>query len=325
MSTEQTVWSWSALSKKQIQANCIKAKELLVNAYMLGEHEALKECIENNPAQQTLVGSLEYGMELVTHKTLTMSEIAPTMKMLLQYGAKWGRLVKCKVMPYHVICGSTGDHYELLELMIKELGRTLVNAKDYGDCTALMAAVRNANVKCVECLISNGADVNLMNKKFIHSWGSGVSDMINYSSSPLIDSISMLHSNSQCSHDIMMKIIDILLENGADVNQPCCIQRCTPVMYAAVVGNVNCAKKLIQKGAKLDCTDKDGNVLCTVAARIGNVEMLKCLLEDYKVDKNFVNDKGCSVLYCAVSSGNIEAVRYLLSLRVKITSYIPQG
>ena len=325
---EQIVWSWSALSKKHIQANCIKAKEILDQAYMLGEHETLKEYMENNTMQQTLVRSLEYGMELVMSKTRTISEVAPTIKMLLQYGAKWDRtdrLVKCQVTPYHVICDSTGDHYELLELMIKELERTLVNVKDYKDGTALMRAVQNANVKCVESLISNGADVNLMNNKFIHSWGSNVSDMIKYSLSPLIDSISMLHPNSQCSHDIAMEIIDILLENGADVNQPCCIQRRTPVMHAAVVGNVNCVKKLIQKGAELDCTDRDGDLLCTLAARTGNVEMLKCLLEDNNGDKNSVNDMGCSVLYCAVSSRNIEAVRYLLSLRVKITSYIPQG
>ena len=325
---EQTVKSYSAQSEKQIQANCIKAKKLLDHSYMLGEHEALKEHMEHNPVQQTLVGSLEYGMELVTSKTRTMSKVAPTMKMLLRNGAKWDRpdrLVKCQMTPYHVICGSTGDHQELLELMIKELGRTLINAKDYKDCTALMRAVQNANVKCVESLIANGADVNLMKNKFIHSWGSNVSDMINYSSSPLIDSISMLRHNSQCSHDTMMKIIDILLENGADVNQPCCIQKCTPVMYAAVVGNVNCAKKLIQRGAKLDCADKYGNLLCTLAARIGNVEMLKCLLEDTNIDKNSIDAKRRSVLYWAVSSGNIEAVRYLLSLRVKITSYIPQG
>ena len=320
MSAKKTVKSYRAQSKKTIQANFIKAKELLDHSYMLGEHEALKEHMENNPVRQTFVGSLEYGMELVTSKTRTMSEVAPTMKMLLRYGAKWDRpdrLVKCKMTPYHIICGSPGDYYELLELMIKELGKTLVNAKDNKDRTALMRAVRNANVKCVESLIANGADVNLMNKKFIDSW---MADQL----SPLIDSINMLHPESRCSHDTMMEIIDILLENGADVNQPCYHERRTPIMYAVFLGNVNCIEKLIQKGAEVDCADKDGNLLCTLAARTGNVEVIKCLLEDTNIDKNSIDREGCSVLYCAVSSRNIEAVRYLLSLGVKITSYIPQ-
>ena len=327
MSAKQTAKSYSAQSEKQIQANCIKAKELLDHSYMLGEHEALKEHMEHNPVQQTLIGSLEYGVELVTSKTRTISEVAPTMKMLLQHGAKWDRpdrLVQCEMTPYHVICDSTGDHHELLELMIKELGRTLVNAKDYEDCTALMRAVQNANVKCVESLIANGADVNLRNNKSLGLWFSAVSDIMLFPWSPLIDSINMLHPKSQCSHDNVMEIFVILLESGADVNQPSFYQRRTPVMYAAVVGNVNCVKKLIQKGAEVDCADKDGNLLCKLAARIGNMEILKYLLEDTNIDKNSFDREGRSILYWAVSSRNIEAVRYLLSLGVKITSYIPQ-
>ena len=327
MSSEQTVKSCSALTENQICGNRIKAKELLDHSYMFGEHEALKEHMEHNPVQQTLVGSLKYGMELVMSKNRTMSEVAPTMKMLLWNGAKWygdNQLMKYKMTPYHAICDSTDDHHELLKLLIKELGRTLVNAKDYKDCTALMRAVQNANVKCVESLIANGADVNLMNNNILLPWVPNLSEMMTDSVSPLIHSINMLHPNSQCSHDTVMEIFDILLESGADVNQPCFYQRRTPVMYAAVMGNVNCVKKLIQKGAEVDCADKDGNLLCTLAARRGNVELLKYLLRYTNIDKNSVNDMGCSVLYCAVRSGNIEAVRYLLSLGVKITSYKPK-
>ena len=47
--------------------------------------------------------------------------------------------------------------------MIKELGRSLLNAKDDYGCTALMYAVWNANIKCVKILIAIGADVNLIN------------------------------------------------------------------------------------------------------------------------------------------------------------------
>ena len=325
MSAEQSDKSFSARTKEQI---CTTITTTLTSgSYMCGEHEAFKEHMENHPTHQTLDLQLEYGIELVMNKTWTMSEVAPIMKMLLQHGAKWDRpdrLVKCKMTPYHVICGSTGDHYELLELMIKELGRTLVNAKDNNDSTALMRAVRNANVKCVESLIANGADVNLMSNNLDLPWVPNLSEIMTDSVSPLIHSINMLHPVSHCSHDTVMEIFDILLESGADVNQPCFYQRRTPVMYAAVVGNVNCVKKLIQKGAEVDCADKDGNLLCTLAARTGNVEMLKCLFEDNNMDKNSIDAKRRSVLYWAVSSGNIEAVRCLLSLGVKITSYIPQ-
>ena len=327
MSAEKTVKSSSVLSKKQICINRTKTQKLLDRSYIRGEHKALKKHMENNPLGQTFDRSLKYGIKLVTRKTRTMSEVAPTLITLLQNGAKWnrpGRLMKSRITPYHVICGSTGDHHELLSLMITVLGQRLVNAKDYQDCTALMYAVQNVNVKCVEILIASGADVNLMNNKFIFSTIPNVTDMMIAAVSPLIDSINMLHPSSQCSHDIMMDIFDIMLENGADVNQTSYEIRYTPIMYAAVVGNVNCVKKLIQKGAKVDCANRDGDLLCTLAARTGNVEMLKCLLEDNGIDKNSVDGEGLSVLRCAVNSRNIEAVRYLLDLGVKIPSYIPQ-
>ena len=74
-----------------------------------------------------------------------------------------------------------------------------------------MYAVRNANIKCVESLIANGADVNLINNK------PKVTSMLG----PLIDSIRSLHPNSRHSYNTMIDIFDLLLDSGADVNKPC--------------------------------------------------------------------------------------------------------
>ena len=80
-----------------------------------------------------------------------MSDVAPTMTMLLQYGAKWDidDLLTPGTSAPVVICLATGDHYELLQLMIEELGQRLVDAEDEHEHTALMYAVQNANLKCV--------------------------------------------------------------------------------------------------------------------------------------------------------------------------------
>ena len=124
----------------------------------------------------------------------------------------------------------------------------------------------------------------------------------------------MLHPDSTHSPDIMIDIFDILLDSGADLNQPCLDLRHTPIMFAAEVGNMYCFDKLIEKGAEIDCTDEDGYTLCTLAAHGGNVEMLKYLLEDNNIDKNSIDKKGLSVLYWTVRGGNIEAVCYLLNI-----------
>ena len=126
----------------------------------------LCDAFRDNTVHQTFDGSLADGIELIMRKKQTISLVAPTLIILLRNGAKWDRddlLMPGRRTPYHVICHSKGDYQELLELMIKELGRSLLNAKDDDGCTALMYAVLNANIKCVKCLIASGADVNLIN------------------------------------------------------------------------------------------------------------------------------------------------------------------
>ena len=222
--------------------------------------------------------------------------------------------------PYHVICGSTGDHHELLELMIKELGQTLVNVKDSKDCTALMYTVQNANIKCAKVLIRNGADVNQQNYKCMIQSNLKFTNMTTfmYFVSPLIDSIILLHPKSPRRCHIMMEIFDLLLVSGADANKHCPRFRRSPIMYAAAIGNVNCVKKLIQNGAEVNHT------LWMTAARAGSLEVLKYLIENQGFCWNSIEKAGCSVLYWTVVSGNTEAIRFLLDQGVTTATYIPQ-
>ena len=321
MSEETPFKSCSTVSKEQANVNHSKTQTLLYASFRDGKHDAFKEHVENNPVHQNFFGSLAHGIKLVMSNKRTLSDVAPTLIILLQNGAKLARnhlTVSGRMTPYHVICRSPGDHQELLELMIKELGRSLVSAKDDYGCTALMYAVWNANIKCVKCLIANRADVNLINDQpNVRHTTRGVTG-------PLIDSIKLLNPNSPYLYNTMMGIFDVLLESGADVNKPCIYHNRTPIMYAAAVGDVNCVKKLIQKGAQVKGTDRGGQTVGTLAARAGNVDVLKCLIEDNGIDKNSTDEKGLSILYWAVYSRNIEAVRYLLKQRVTMTSFVPQ-
>ena len=321
MGEESSLKSCSALSKEQIRVNhaACESRELLHQSFMHGEHDALKEHLKNNPVHLIFDGSLKQGIELVMSRRRTMSEVAPTLIILLQNGAQWAHdylLMPGMMTPCHVICRSTGDHQELLELLIKELGPISVNAKNDDECTALMYAVSNANIQCVKCLLANGADVNLMNDK------PNVADM--NTGVALIEAIKLLHSDSPHSLDIMMEIFDLLLDSGADVNKPCNYHNRTPIMYAVAVGNVNCVEKLIQKGAQVNYTDKRDQTVWAEAARAGNVDVLKCLIEDNDIDKNSIDARGFSVLCWAVIKYKIEAVRYLLKQGATITSFVPE-
>ena len=322
MSVEATVFNnCNALSEDQLCANHANTKTLLHASLWNGKHDPFKEHVENNPVRRDFDGCLKYGIELVMSQKRTLSDVVQTLMILLQNGAKWDSddlLMSGRMTPYHVICKSTGDHQELLDLMIKELGRSLLNARDDPQHTALMYAVENANIKCVGSLIAKGADVNLnVNERYIGM--RTVTDRIG----PLIDSIDLLQPHTR-SYDIRMNVFDLLLENGADVNQPCNVYLRTPLMYAAATGSVSCVQKLIQKGAQLQDADIAGDKVWVFAARSGSVDMLRYLLEDNGIDKDSVEKRGASVLYWTVKSGNIEAIRYLLSIGARIPTYVPQ-
>ena len=324
MNVEATIGNLTALSEEQIRANSAKTKKLLFGSFNQGDYNEFLEQIEDNPVYEDFADCLAHAIKLVKSKSMTrtMSDAGPTLTMLLKYGAIWygDELVSVgTTTPYHVICLLPGDHHELLDLMIKEIGRVLVDAEDDSDNTALMYAVQSANINCVKTLIAHGADVNILGKRGKIRYGTGtkmITDML----SPLIDSINLLHPNCHYSSNIIMEIFDVLLDGGADVNRHCYHCRRTPVMYAAYVGNTKCVEKLIEKGALLNTTDEFGHTVWTLAAYTGYVDMLKCLLEDNGIDKNSVDEDGLSVLYWTLQSDNIEAVRYLLNLGVTVTS-----
>ena len=323
MSAAPSVEGSSTLSREQISANRAITYTLLYAAFRYGEYDALREHVKQNPVPQYFSDSLSYGIRLVVNKTQTMSRIAPTLIILLQHGAKWHGDDLHELTPYHVICQSHGDHHELLHLMINEIGRELVNKKNNDGHTALTYAVHNTNVKCLEVLIANGGDVNAICNTNLGLHKDVNAVMIKGQTSPLLDSISLLCSDNYHSSNIVMDIFDLLLESGANVNTSCNATRRPPIMYAVELGNVKCVQKLIEKGADLHHSDRTGCTVWSLAAQSGNVDVLKCLLEDNNIDKNSVDSNGLSVLYWAVRRGKIEAVRYLLHLGVETTTYSP--
>ena len=290
------------------------ANKLLHASYRQGKHDAFIGYLESSPAVQPLWfdKSLCKGLTLVSSKKRTLSDVLPTLTILLQYGAQWTSVQSFyrERTPYHVVCVSNDDHLEILKLVIKEFGMALINAQDELGRTALMCAVQCANIKCLKELIANGADMNLMSN----------TSMV----SPLIGSINLMHPESVCSSNIRMDIFDLLLDSGVNVNQPCSDHKRTPIAYAAIVDNVHCVKKLIEKGADIFTIDGDDFTTWMLAAREGSMNVLKWLIEDNGLDKNSIDKEGYSVLYWAVHGKSIEAARYLLNIGASTTRHPPR-
>ena len=257
------------------------------------DHTAFQVHLENNSVpQNTLDKCLLFGFQNVQKKKRKLSHVAPTLKLLLKSGAKWkdGNLMKHQMTPCHIICRSSGDHYEILDLMIASSQHLLIDSRDSSRTTPLMYCVPNANINCMKSLIAKGADVNKEN-----------------------DSYNFPGNSSNW-------------EAMCPVNKSYDRYPRTPILLAMDYGNVECTIKLLRNGARLDSTTRPSSRLFSLAAR--SVDLLKCIL-DYGIDKNATNEHGRSILHCAVANGNfdngnIDAIRYLLELGVTIPTVKPK-
>ena len=155
-----------------------------------------------------------------------------------------------------------------------------------------MHAIEESNVKCVELLIDQGADVN-------HKCGLGVT--------PLLAAI--LNSDLDC--------VNLLIEHGADVNLAGSIDRLTPLMNAVLVNNEEIVLSLIKSGANLDVKCHVAGSPAMSAFNHGHLECARILIE-HGVSVNERNNKGESLLSVAAQCGSIEGMKLLLEYKASI-------
>ena len=296
MSTKPTADSSSTQPDEQTIGDSTNTVTFLEACILNADHDALQEHLENNKTEQSMLDRcLMFGLQIVQRKEQAMGRVAPALKLLFQFGAKWNvdSLLEHQMTPYHLICQSAGDHCKLLDLLIQSSERTLLHVTDYYDYTALMYAVANANINCLRFLITHGKEV--------------ITDR--HKRNLIILAINELQDHSIQSPITMTEIFDLLLNNGADVN--------IALSKAISLGRVECIKKLIVKGANIDY--RDGYVWQMTAGY--GVDMLNCLF-DRGIDKDVTDEDGRSLLWWVTQNGKVATIRYLLDQGVKLPTYV---
>ncbi|RYP68260.1 hypothetical protein DL771_006762 [Monosporascus sp. 5C6A] len=107
-----------------------------------------------------------------------------------------------------------------------------------------------------------------------------------------------------------VEVVKLLLENGADLT----ITKkdgWTPLHAASVNGHVEVVKLLLEKGADVTTADNNGNTPLLAASATGRVEVVKLLLEN-GADATIASNNGWTPLNSASDNGHVEVVKLLL-------------
>ena len=176
-----------------------------------------------------------------------------------------------------------------------------VTTKEYReamyDVPPLVAACTNNNLRLVQYLVSNGADIH----RLASQWGTPLCIAARYG---------------------CMVIAKYLLDNGADINAANMYGFTAFLMASGVktsFTNVEMLNLLIARGADMYCKANNGDTAHHLAAINGNVEVMKCLMTHGFIpsyspaDPTSEEYRPCP-LYIAADLGNQEIVDILTDL-----------
>lgn len=136
-------------------------------------------------------------------------------------------------------------------------------------CTPLLRAVVQGNEKIAEILLASGADVEQAD-----SW-----------------------DNTPVGSSKIVKILEVLINHGADVNRPL-KSGALPITWAASTRDLARAKLLVTKGVNPNTRDLNGNCSMCISASLCNTVMVEWLCS-IGANINRTNSDGRTALHCA--------------------------
>ena len=187
-------------------------------------------------------------------------------------------------LPLH-LAASIGNE-KLVNLLYSDLSK---NLKDADGNTPLAKAAEAGSYHVVKFLLDKGADAMLPNSKGEYP----------------------LHFAAKSGNEELVKLL--YSEACKDIKD---LEGNTPLAKAAEAGSHHVVKFLLAKGADAMLPNLNGVLPLHLAAKLGNLELVKTLFSEEVKDRQDNFKK--SPIVCAILSGNSETVKFLLEMKVNL-------
>ncbi|KAL3297492.1 Pfs NACHT and Ankyrin domain protein [Colletotrichum asianum] len=185
----------------------------------------------------------------------------------------------------------------------------------------LHAAYRNGNKNIVETLKRSGADVHLV----VNGYGRILRDACRSDATDVAELLADL--GIDVAHDSDLdEYLQIACFFGSDsivewlVDVGATDSGWTPITAASAVGNIEMVKLLLEKGANVSIADRRGRTTLHNAVVVGNFQVVRLLLEASAHDSKITEDEKVQLIHKASSKGKVEMVNLLLEKGFEVSA-----
>ncbi|KAJ5626764.1 hypothetical protein N7528_004191 [Penicillium herquei] len=244
---------------------------------------------------------------------------AQTVEELLDRGADTEAIGGASYSPY-ALCVASGEGHEAVVRILLNRGAN-VNTGEEQQSTALIAASRGGHKRIVQILLDHGADINTEGSKHGSALNAasemGHEDIVKLlldagaSISPQRSRYGALTAASWAGHE---HIVQMILDYIKDIDAQG-MEFANSLEAAAANNHQGIVKKLLDRATDLNgpnvCGQTDGNPPIFAAAKYGNDEVMK-LLVDRGADLNVHAQDGRTLLEFAMDQGRERVVKVIL-------------
>lgn len=205
------------------------------------------------------------------------------------------------------ICKETGKAEKLGPLFEKFPDcRESINTIRYAGCTPLHEAVKNNFLEVVKYLIENTPiDVNAR----IEVVASSKSKVTSAESSMAVQVTALCIA--VCGNNVSIANVLLAASQSLDVNV--LDERHDSVFHVACErGHLRLAKKLLDVGASMTLTNRNGLTPLLICASLGHTSLVSFFIESMRADANEVDDTNTSALHYACRGDHFDTASYLV-------------
>ena len=253
-----------------------------------------------------------------------------TVRWLIEQGVDVNHCDKKGFTAVHI--AAKQGNLDVLKLL-KESGANIHVEDNEGSYSVLLAAIGTGDCNTVRWLIEQGVDVNHCDKNgftAVHIAAmQGNLDVVKL----LKESGANIHvEDNEGSYSVMLAAIGTgdcntvrwLIEQGVDVNH-CDKNGFTAVHIAAKQGNLDVLKLLKESGANIHVQNEmDRNSIMSAAIGTGDCNTVRWLIEQ-GVDVNHCSKKGVTAVHIAAQQGNLDVLKLLKESGANIHAQTEMG